>query len=171
MANRKFAPGQKMIELRNALHEVDEENRIGKIRTLPPDITRDKLAQLSLIDTDPEVALPKWQKQQTRQQVSYTKDYQSISIDPRALPPESNLEVEISKGLRRWARREDIEVHPDFKRQNLLKVAHQFHSCGQRTIATIGKAPEAEEFSVAVRQAEEILERLTSNGQRRLFDI
>lgn len=161
MERRKFAPGQKMIEPRNALREIDEENRIGKLRTLPPDITREKLVELALIDTDPDIALPKWQKQQTRQRVSHTKEYQSISINPRTLPLESNPEVEISKGLRRWARREDIEVHPSFRRQNLLKVARQFHSWGRRTIAAIGKAP----------QAEEILEQLTSNGQQRLFDI
>jgi len=168
IADRKYAPGQKMMELRNALHEIDEQNRIGKVRTLPPDITCERLAQLALIDTDPEVALPKWQKQQTRQRVISTKEYQSMSFDPRSLPPDCNPEVEISKGLRRHARREDIEVHPELKRQNLHRVAHQWQGYGQRLLVAIGNAPVRQELSLVLRQVNEICERLTSNGQQRL---
>lgn len=168
MEQRKFAPGQIMKELRNALHEIDEQNRIGKVRTLPPDITRDKLAQLSLIDTDPEVALPKWQKQQTRQRIGYTKEYQSVYFDARTLPSDCNIELEISKGLRRPARREDIEVHPDFARQNLLNEGRQLQNCRRRLMVAVGDAPARQELSLALRQAEKILEHLTSNGQQRL---
>jgi hypothetical protein len=168
MADRKYAPGQKMMELRNALHEIDEQNRIGKVRTLPPEITRERLAELALIDTDPDVALPKWQRQQTRQRIISTKEYQSMSFDPRSLPSDCNIEVEVGKGLRRFARREDIEVHPELRRQRLQKMAHQWHGYGQRLIVAVGDAPEKQELSLALRQAEEILERLTGNGQQRL---
>jgi hypothetical protein len=47
-------------------------------------------------------------------------------------------------------------------------MAHQWHGYGQRLIVAVGDAPEKQELSLALRQAEEILERLTSNGQQRL---
>lgn len=157
-----------MMELRNALHEIDEQNRIGKVRTLPPEITCEELAERGLIDTDADVGLPKWQKHQTRQRVNSTKEYASMSFDPRSLPPDCNPEVEISKGLRRHARREDIEVNPELKRQNLHKMAHQWHGYGQRLIVAVGDAPERQELSSVLRQVQEICERLTSSGQPRL---
>jgi hypothetical protein len=168
MADRKYAPGQKMMELRNALHEIYEQNRLGKVGTVPPEIARQKLAELELIDTDADITLLKWQRYQTRQRVNSTKEYASMYFDPRSLPPDCNRAVEISKGLRRYVRREDIEVHPELKRQNLHKIAHQWQGYGERLMVAVGDAPVRGELSLVLRQVKEICERLTSNGQQRL---
>lgn len=170
MANRKQALGLGKIEVLNALREVEEENRVGRYRTVPYPCARDKLAQLRLIDTDADMVLPKWQMHQTKQIMRSTKRYRMMTFHPNSFVPD-RLEVEIDKGLRRPVVIEDIPVDPDFERRELLRLVRRHHKLGKQILARLGNVPEAEPLSDILSQCEAILEQFTQDGnkQMRLF--
>lgn len=170
MVNRKQALGQGKIEVLNALREVEEENRIGRYRTAPYTCAQDKFIQLQLIDTDADVALPKWQIHQTKQLMRSTKRYRLMTFHPSSFPLD-RLPEELEKGQRRPVVIEDIPVDPDFEHQELIKMARRHNRLGRQILAKLESVPEAKPLSDILSQCEAILEQCTqdSNKQTRLF--
>lgn len=168
MVSRRFAPGQKKVEVLNALREVEEENRVGAYRTVPHPCAVDKLTQAELIDTSPDVALPKWQMHQTKQLIHSTGRYQTRDFHPSSFPP-NRLEVEIEKGLRRPTVAEDIPVDSNYKRHLLLKLARRYHKLGERVLAALGEIPRAQELSAKLRDFEDTLDEVTGDGVKQLM--
>jgi hypothetical protein len=167
MEAKKFARGQKRVQVPNALREVEEGNRVGRYRTVPYPCAVEKLSQAELIDTSPDIAVPKWRMHQTKCLIRSTKRYRVRTFYPNSLPQDS-VEDEIEKGLTRPVVTEDIPITPDSERQDLLKLVRRNHALGRRILTKLRDVPQLEELSATLRQWEELLEPITQNGSKQL---
>jgi len=132
MGKRKFARGQKRIEIANIMREEGEKNRIGSIRCVPPAIVTDRSAEAGLVVTDADVALQKCQRQETAALIRLIEDngvrqWHRMQLMDLPVPPEM-FAAEMAKGDSRYVYSEDVRARPGLRRQIDLAYARRVQS-------------------------------------------